>query len=110
MLAEDNLINQAVIKGLLDGTNLEVFYANDGEEVLEELFTSNYPYKLILMDINMPNIDGYEATSKIRENYVYDNITIVALSGDTSVEDIQKSKNSGNARAFSKTNRHTRIL
>ena len=95
LLAEDNHINQAVIKGLLDGTNLEVFYANDGEEVLEELFTSKYPYKLILMDINMPIIDGYQATSKIRENYIYDDITIVALSGDTSVEDIQKSKISG---------------
>ena len=95
LLAEDNKINQAVIKGLLDGTNLEIFYANDGEEVLEELFTSAYPYKLILMDINMPNIDGYEATSKIRENYIYDDVNIVALSGDTSVEDIQKSKISG---------------
>ncbi|QSZ42829.1 response regulator [Sulfurimonas aquatica] len=95
LLAEDNHINQAVIKGLLTGTNIEVFCANDGEEVLEELFTSEYPYKLILMDINMPNLDGYEATSKIRENYKYDDISIIALSGDVSTEDIERTKNSG---------------
>ncbi|MEA2072076.1 MAG: response regulator, partial [Campylobacterota bacterium] len=79
LLAEDNKINQAVIKGLLEDTNIEVFYANDGEEVLNELYNSEYKYKLILMDINMPNIDGYEATANIREHYLYDDVQIVAL-------------------------------
>lgn len=95
ILAEDNKINQAVIGGLLEETNIELFYANDGEEVLNELYNSGYPYKLILMDINMPNVNGYEATINIRENYMYDNVKIVALSGDTAREDIKKSKETG---------------
>ena len=95
IVAEDNKINQAVIKGLLTDTPIEIFYANDGEEVLNELYNSKYPYKLILMDINMPNVDGIEATLNIREHHKYDDVVIVALSGDVSTEDIQKSKSVG---------------
>ena len=95
LLAEDNYINQAVIKGLLDETNIDVVCANDGEELIEELYKSKYRYKLILMDINMPNLNGYEATKKIRNNTMYDETVIVALTGDTSSDDIDKAYKSG---------------
>ena len=95
LVAEDNIINQKVIKGLLIDTEIEAFCVNNGEELLLKLETSSDEYKVILMDIHMPNLDGYEATRKIRKNTKYDDINIIAHSGDTSNEDIQKSINVG---------------
>lgn len=94
LVAEDNLINQKVLSGLLLGTGLELLFANDGEEALVMLkLKSNFD--LVFMDINMPNIDGYEATRKIRENKLYDDLPIVAMTADAFPEDIQKSKDVG---------------
>ncbi|MFT5662512.1 MAG: CheY-like chemotaxis protein, partial [Sulfurimonas sp.] len=95
LLAEDNYINQAVIKGLLDGMSIDVVCANDGKEALGELYKSSYAYKLILMDISMPNLNGYKATQKIRNNSKYNDVVIVALTGDTSSEDIKKAQDVG---------------
>jgi len=96
LIAEDNKINQKVMKGLLIDTQIEIVFSDDGQKCIDELFSDkNKNYKLILMDINMPNLDGYEATKKIRENKKYDYVDIIALSGDTSTEDIQKTKDVG---------------
>lgn len=95
LVAEDNKINQKVIQSLLVDTDIEAICVNDGEELIEKLYSATYKYKVILMDINMPNINGYEATYKIRQNSKYNDIDIIALSGDTSNEDIEKSISSG---------------
>lgn len=95
LIAEDNLINQRVMKGLLLDTEIEIVFANDGQECIQILNENKYPYKLILMDINMPKLNGYEASKKIRENSINNDIIIIALSADISTEDIQKSKDSG---------------
>ncbi|RLA73510.1 MAG: hypothetical protein DRG30_06255, partial [Epsilonproteobacteria bacterium] len=65
LLAEDNIINQTVILGLLEDTGIEIIIANDGAQVLEKLDTQD-DIEMILMDINMPIMNGYEATSSIR--------------------------------------------
>ena len=95
LMAEDNKINQRVMKGLLQGTNIEIVCVDDGQSVIAELGNSEYKYKLILMDINMPNLNGHEATQKIRQNAIYDDVVIVALSGDASLEDVAKAQESG---------------
>lgn len=95
LLAEDNKINQKVIKGLLLDTDIEVVCADDGHKTIDELFNSKHLYKLILMDINMPNLNGYETTQKIREDKRYNETIIVALSGDTSDKDIKKAEDAG---------------
>ena len=90
LIAEDNLINQKVMSGLLKGTDLGLEFANDGVEVLKALENQSEQFSLILMDINMPNLDGHMATKKIRKNKKYNNIAIVGLSGYTTTEDKQK--------------------
>lgn len=94
MVAEDNPINQKVIMGLLAESGIELVMANDGQEALE-ILENDSNFVMILMDANMPRMDGFEATRSIRANPKYDHILIVALSGDTATDDIQKMKDAG---------------
>ena len=93
LIAEDNHINQKVMYSLLASTDLELKFADDGEKALELLHESEYP--IILMDINMPNLDGIEATKKIREDAKYDQVIIIGLSGHVSAEDRYRAKEAG---------------
>jgi len=94
LLAEDNLINQKVILGVLGESGIEVVVANDGQEALDILQTDT-DFVIILMDAHMPRVDGFEATRAIRHNPKYNHITIVALSGDIASDDIKKMKDAG---------------
>ena len=95
LIAEDNKINQKVIKSLLADTELQLDFADDGKQALEKLENSTEPYELIFMDVNMPNLDGFMTTQIIRKNSIYDNIPIIGLSGYTTDEDIKKAKSIG---------------
>ena len=94
LLAEDNSINQAVMLGLLEDTGIKVTIANDGREVVSST-KKLIDIDLILMDINMPIMNGYEATKIIRKNSRYNHIPIIALSADARDDDIKKSKEVG---------------
>ncbi|MDC1437020.1 response regulator [Gammaproteobacteria bacterium] len=82
LLAEDNKANQLVSKAMLNAIGADVELANDGLEVLSLL--SSKPFELILMDCQMPNLDGLEATARIRqmEGEAYQSIPIIALTAD----------------------------
>jgi len=94
LVAEDNLINQKVIKGLLADSGIEVTVADDGQECLD-ILQKDSNYLLVLMDAHMPRVDGFEATRAIRANPDYDHILVVALSGDTAADDIKKMSEAG---------------
>jgi len=94
LVAEDNIINQKVIQGLLADSGIEIVIANDGVEVLEILQKDNN-FNIILMDAHMPRMDGFEATRQIRLNPQYNHIVVVALSGDTAADDIRKMNEAG---------------
>lgn len=64
LMAEDHLVNQIVMKALLEKYNLEVQIANNGLEAIEAAKTGLF--RLIFMDCQMPEMDGYEATKHIR--------------------------------------------
>ncbi len=101
LLAEDNIINQKVILGLLSASGIEIVLANDGQEALNILENDNN-FTLILMDAHMPNIDGFEATRIIRKNPKYNHIVVVALSGDTASDDVKKMKDAGMSETLEK--------
>lgn len=101
LVAEDNLINQKVISGLLAESGIELVMANDGQEALDILEHDPH-FLMILMDAHMPRVDGFQATRIIRANPRYDHILVVALSGDTASDDIQKMKDAGMAEQLAK--------
>jgi CheY-like chemotaxis protein len=94
LVAEDNLINQKVINGLLADSGIEITLVDDGQFLLETL-EKNSDFNFILMDVHMPRVDGFEASKRIRKNPKYNHIIIVALSGDTAPDDILKMTQAG---------------
>ncbi len=96
ILAEDNKINQQIVYELLVREGFEVTIANDGVEVIELLEADEFDYKLILMDIQMPNLNGRDATIKIRATKnKYQKIPIVAMTAHALKEERQKSLRAG---------------
>ncbi len=100
LMAEDNDLNAELATVMLEDAGMVVTRASDGKEVVE-LF-KNHPrgtYDIILMDIMMPNMDGYQATKTIRamemERPDASTIPIIALSANAFAEDIKDSVNSG---------------
>ncbi len=91
LLVEDNSVNQEIIKGLLENSNIKIDIANNGKEGIA-LFEKN-SYALILMDIQMPVMDGYKASRIIRQKDK--DIPIIALSANAMKEDMKKSKAHG---------------
>ncbi len=80
LLVEDNEINQQIAVELLEVVGIGVDVANNGLEALQKL-NSNAPgsYQLVLMDLEMPKMDGHEATLAIRQDSNFANLPIVAL-------------------------------
>ena len=100
LLVEDNRINQQVALGVLKQYNLSADVANNGLEALELLLEApvDYPYTLILMDCQMPELDGYHATQQIREGKAgneYLSITIIAMTANAMQGDKEKCINAG---------------
>ncbi|TKI70301.1 response regulator [Sulfurimonas crateris] len=94
LIAEDNIINQKVIAGLLSTSGIEITIANDGQEALN-ILESDTNFAVIFMDAHMPVVDGFQATRLIRKNPNYEHIPIVALSGDTAADDVRNMLNVG---------------
>jgi signal transduction histidine kinase/CheY-like chemotaxis protein/HPt (histidine-containing phosphotransfer) domain-containing protein len=65
LLAEDNMVNQEVVRLMLESLGCQTDVAEDGREALQALSAQHYD--LVLMDCQMPNLDGFEATAEIRK-------------------------------------------
>lgn len=94
LIAEDNLINQKVLSGVLNESGIDVVMADDGQFVLD-ILEKDIDFDIILMDAHMPRVDGFEATRMIRANPAYDHIAVIALSGDTAADDVRHMKEAG---------------
>ena len=99
LLVEDNLVNQQVMLAILKDLEISVDVANDGLEALEML-TPSQPAKfdLILMDCQMPNLDGYETSRRIRAGDVGDvlrRIPIAALTANAMSSERKKCFDAG---------------
>ncbi len=93
LLVEDNDINQQIMLELLSMMDLHVDVANDGQEAVALALTQ--PFDLILMDIQMPVMDGLTATKHIREKYTASYLPIVAMTAHAMQSDREKSLAAG---------------
>lgn len=88
LLVEDNEINQEVASMMLKKVGMKVSLAENGEQAVRKFLENEKKYDLILMDLQMPVMSGYDATRKIREHNK--DIPIVALTAAAMIEDKQK--------------------
>ncbi len=93
LVAEDNIINQKVISSLLKTSGVDVDMAEDGATAFE--MAKSIEYDLILMDVNMPVMNGYEATERLKSSPKTAFIPVVALSGNTMPDEIAEMKRCG---------------
>jgi signal transduction histidine kinase/response regulator RpfG family c-di-GMP phosphodiesterase len=100
LLVEDNEMNREIIHSLLKDFPIEIIEAHDGSKAVDLYKKYHKDISLILMDLQMPIMDGYEASRLIRE--FDENIPIIALSASAFEEDISKSKKFGMNRHINK--------
>ena len=89
LLTEDNEINQQIAIELLEGAGATVDVANNGREAVDILFqgSSPPPYDVVLMDLQMPEMDGYQATTRIRGDSRFAKLPIIAMTAHATVEE-----------------------
>jgi len=93
LLVEDNPVNQLVAKGMLGKLGCEVLLANHGGEALTLLETQTVD--LILMDCNMPVMDGYETTRQIRQKSEFAELPIIALTANALSDERERCRAAG---------------
>lgn len=93
LMAEDNANNQMLAQAYMKRVKANIDMANDGVEALEML--ENKAYDLVLMDIQMPRMDGIECAMKIREREKWNHIPIIALTAHAFPEDKKRTEQAG---------------
>lgn len=88
LLVEDNVVNQLVMSELLIGKGMDIVIANNGQEALEVLEREEFDG--VLMDCQMPVMDGFEATRKIRAQDKFKTLPILALTANAMSDDREK--------------------
>ncbi len=93
LLAEDNSMNREIVHGMLSHSGILIVDATNGREAVQMVEAEPDKYELILMDIQMPEMDGYEAAGIIRKQN--STMPIIALTANALVSDIAKTKAAG---------------
>jgi CheY-like chemotaxis protein/HPt (histidine-containing phosphotransfer) domain-containing protein len=95
LLVEDNAINQLVAMEMLEGLGLQVQVADDGDEAVNIVKAGSFD--VVMMDIQMPGMDGYQATAQIRSDprFQFTKLPIIAMTAHALVGDREKILESG---------------
>lgn len=88
LLVEDNEINQIIAEELLESEGIQTVIAVNGQEALDRLAQQNFDG--VLMDCQMPIMDGYQATKAIRSNEAFKDLPIIAMTANVMREDVEK--------------------
>ena len=97
LLTEDNDINQQIAIELLEGTGATVMVANNGREAVEILSNGPQPppFDAVLMDLQMPEMDGYQATANLRSDARFAELPIIAMTAHATIEERQRCLDAG---------------
>jgi signal transduction histidine kinase/DNA-binding response OmpR family regulator len=93
LLVEDNEINQLVAKDILEQVGIQVNIASNGEEAIKYVHANKFD--VVLMDVQMPIMDGYKATEILRATYSSSELPIIAMTANALKGDREKSIESG---------------
>jgi len=94
LIAEDNVINRKMIAAILSNSGIKIDFAENGKVLLDKL-SKSMKCDMILMDIEMPEIDGIEATKVIRRDNKYNYLPIIALTSATEKDEYRNIISSG---------------
>jgi polar amino acid transport system substrate-binding protein len=89
LLVEDNEINQQVASELLEQAGFRIDIANHGQEAIDML--NEKAYECVLMDLQMPIMDGFTATAKLRQEERFNELPILAMTANATLEDKENS-------------------
>nr|WP_295969737.1 response regulator [uncultured Bacillus sp.] len=101
LLVDDDMRNVFALTTTLESVGIQVHFAENGKEALEVLREKPF-IDLVLMDIMMPEMDGYDAMKKIREQSVFEQLPIIALTAKAMKDDREKCINAGASDYISK--------
>ena len=93
LLVDDRPENLITLQGILESPELDIYTAHSGNEALGLLLEHNFA--LVLMDVQMPGMDGFETVSLIRGNKKYKNIPIIYVTGQTEQKFIESAYEEG---------------
>jgi PAS domain S-box-containing protein len=95
LLVEDNEINQQVAEEILTDAGVEVIIASDGQEGLDTLLAEPERFDAVLMDIQMPVMDGYTASREIRKHERFRNLPVIAMTANAMAGDRERAMEAG---------------
>lgn len=95
LVAEDNAINRELIEDILTRAGAEVVLANDGQAAVQALRTRQADFDAVLMDIQMPVLDGYSATRVIRQELGLTELPIIAVTANAMSSSIRQAREAG---------------
>ncbi len=100
LLAEDDRLNQVVAKKILESYGIQVTVAGDGLAAVEMVKAQSFD--MVLMDIQMPKMDGYQATEEIRKNPRFKELPIIAMTAHAMAGELEKCQAAGMDDHFTK--------
>lgn len=95
LLAEDNELNRQIACELLELSGASVALAANGRQALEMVMNNEQHFDVVLMDIQMPEMDGFQATRLIRQDSRFNELPIIALTAHAFAEERQRSQEAG---------------
>ncbi|HGA2320004.1 TPA: response regulator [Pseudomonas putida] len=107
LLVEDNPVNQSVIEAMLRSLGMEVSVAHDGLQAVEQV--RQHQFAAVLMDCRLPQVDGYEATRRIRQLPACEQLPIIALTANALQGDRERCMAAGMNDYLSKPFRRTEL-
>ena len=96
LVVDDNPLNRAVAEGMLQAMGLQTEVAEDGAQALLKLQAVGPSYySCVLMDLQMPHMDGISATQALRQIAGFDQLPVIAMTAHTGVEDVERTQQAG---------------